>query len=292
VQGDKAARLKKELHSVSTVNKRLATAALPHDSMTATRSIDTHVQAEYGNQVPVIMPTVSTWDVHFALLGPTAKDLLLATTTAEALEYYEGTRRDWTIITSHHLKEVSTAWYSLHDSVGEIRLLANGEKVVSRTVILFPAWTDGIIGEIVWGQPEWAAKDTRPVTESELQVSDLHHRFVDSWERNDVAGQLELIEDETCTVLRVVEVDGDHRSRLLARSKEELGKALSAPEAGKVLNLERSNLVITPWYAFGGYRVELQLPDRRVEREMAILYPVGPNGRFVGQLGYGIEVTI
>jgi hypothetical protein len=278
---------------VSTLNKRLATVALPHDSMTATRAIDTHVQAEYGNQVPVIMPTVSTWDVHFALLGPGPQglDLTLATTTEEAREYYEGTRREWSIITSHHLKEVTTSWYSLHDSVGEIRMKANGERVVSRTIILFPAWTDGIIGEIVWGQPEWAARDARPVTEAELAVSDLHHRFVECWARGDVAGQLDLIEDQTCSVVRVVEVDGAHRSRLVARSKEELGKALRAPEAGKIIDLERNNLVITPWYAFGGYRLEVQLPDRRVERDIAVLYPVGSSGRFVGQLAYGIEVT-
>src|SRR5258708_4285779 len=259
--------------------------------MTATRSIALHVQAEYGNQVPVIMPTVSTWDVHFALLGPTAKDLLLATTTAEALEYYEGTRREWSIITSDHLKEVTAPWYSLHDSVGQIRMKASGEKVVSRTVILFPAWTDGIIGEIVWGQPAWAANDTRPVTEAELEVTDLHERFVSSWEKGDVEGRLDLIEDETCTVVRIVEVDGDHRSRVVARSKDALTKALRAPEAGKVVDLEVHNLVVTPWYAFGGYRLEVELPDRKVEREIAALYPIGPNGRFVGQLAYGIEVT-
>jgi len=262
--------------------------------MTATWSIDRHVQAEYGNEVPVIMPTVSTWDVHFALLGPGPKglDLLLATTTDEAREYYEGTRREWSIITSSHLKEVTTPWYSLHDSVGQIRMKSSGEKVVSRTAILFPAWTDGIIGEIVWGQPQWAVRDTRPVTEGELEVSVLHERFVDSWARGDVDGSLDLIEDETCTVVRIVEVDGPHRTRLVARSKDELAKALRSPEAGKVIELERDNLVVTPWYAFGAYRLEVALPDRRVEREIAALYPVGPNGRFVGQLAYGIEVTI
>lgn len=275
---------------MSTANKRSATAALPHDSMTATRSIATHVHAEYGNQVPVIMPTVSTWDVHFALLSPSL-DLQLATTTQEALEYYEGTRREWSIITSHHLKEVTTAWYSLHDSVGEIRLIANGEKVVSRTVILFPAWTDGIIGEIVWGQPDWAASDRRPVTEAELEVSALHEEFVKRWERGDADGQVALFEDPTCSVIRVVEVDGEHRFRTVARDKAELAAAFKAPEAGRVKKIEVNNQVMTPWYAFAGYRVELQLPDRTVEREIAALYPVGPNGRFVGQLSYGIEVA-
>lgn len=277
---------------MSTVKRRSPVAALPHDSMTATRSIARHVQAEYGNQVPVIMPTVSTWDVHFALLGPTPKDLLLATTTNEALEYYEGTRREWSIITSNHLKEVTTPWYSLHDSVGQIRMKASGEKVVSRTAILFPAWTDGIIGEIVWGQPAWSIRDTRPVTDAELEVAALHDRFISSWARGDVEGRIDLIEDETCTVVRIVEVDGEHRSRIVARSKDALAKALRAPEAGKVVELEVDNLVVTPWYAFGAYRLEVELPDRKVEREIAALYPIGPNARLVGQLAYGIEVTI
>jgi hypothetical protein len=278
---------------VSTLKRRPATAALPHDSMTATRSIATHVHAEYGNQVPVIMPTVSTWDVHFALLGggPKGLDLMLATDTNEAREYYEGTRRQYSIITSHHLKEVTTSWYSLHDSVGEIRMLASGEKVVSRTVILFPAWTDGIIGEIVWGQPTWAAADTRPATEAELEVSAQQERLMERWREGDVAGQVALFEDDTCSVIRVVEVDGSRRSIHVARDKAQLAAAFSAEDAGKVKELEIDNRVITPWYAFAGYRVELELAGRTVEREVAALYPVGPSGRFVGQLSYAIEVA-
>jgi hypothetical protein len=259
--------------------------------MTATRTIATHVQAEYGNQVPVIMPTVSTWDVHFALLSP-ALDLMLATNTKEAREYYEGTRREYSIITSHHLKEVTTSWYSLHDSVGEIRMLASGEKVVSRTLVLFPAWTDGIIGEIVWGQPEWAVADRRPNTEAALQVSALHEKLMESWVRGDADAQVALFEDQTCSVIRVVEVDGEHRTRTVARDKAQLAAAFSAPEAGRIKKIEVNNQVMTPWYAFAAYQVELELPDRRVEREIAALYPIGPNGRFVGQLSYGIEVAV
>jgi hypothetical protein len=279
---------------VSTVNRRAASAALPHDSMTATRMIDTHVQAEYRNQVPEIMPTVSTWDVHFALVGPGAKgfDLVLATTTDEALEYYEGTRREWSIITSHHLKEVSTSWYSLHDSVGEIRILATGAKHVSRTLVLFPAWTDGIIGEIVWPQPQWAVVDRRPVTEAELATTHLGPAMFACGPAADDSPRLELIEDDACTVTRVVEVDGDHRSRVVARDKRELEAHFRSPEAGRVIAIERNNLVVAPWYAFAGLRVELELPGRRVEREVAALFPIGPNGRFVGELSYAVEVTI
>jgi hypothetical protein len=251
------------------------------------------VQAEYGNQISEIMPTVSSWDQHFALLSPSPSgglDLVLAGDRPGVQEYYEGTRREWSIITSHHLKEVDSPWYSLHDSVGEIRMLDGGQVESGRVAVLFPAWPDGIIGEIVWPEAAWTPASTD--WKAELEIGRRLEAFEDRWRAGDVGAMLDLVEDDCCTVTRVAEIRGEHRLLTVARSKAELGAALSSPEAGRLVELERTNLVLSHFYAFAAYRMELELPDRRVEREIAALFPIGPNGRFIGQLSYGFEVRL
>ena len=281
---------------MSTVKTRSVEALLPHGQHTAGRRIAAHVATEYRNNVDEIMPTVSTFDVHFAMPAPnadgTAIDLMLATTTEEARTYYEGTRREWNIITSHHLRTVDAPWYSLHDSVGEIRMLDSGEVRIGRTAVLFPAWTDGIIGEITWPQPQWSIADARDVTDLELKHMRLHDAYLERWQAGDVDGVLGLFEEVVCSVVRVVELGGERRHRNVARSRAELGTQLTAPDAGKVVDFELTNLALSHWYVFAAYRYELELRDRRVERELASFYPVSAAGKLVGQLAYGFEVTL
>jgi hypothetical protein len=281
---------------MTTLGTRSVEAALPHGHHTAGRRIATHVAAEYVNDVDRIMPTVSTFDLHFAMPAPnadgTAIDLFMATTTDEVRTYYEGTRREWNIITSHHLRTVDAPWYSLHDSVGELRILATGNIQVGRTAVLFPAWTDGIIGEITWPQPRWSVEDRRNPTDVELTHMRLHDRYLDRWQAGDVDGVLDLFADVSCSVVRIVELGGERRIRDVARSKDDLRAQLSAPEAGRIIDLELTNLAMSHWYAFAAYRYQLQLPDRRVERELASFYPVSADGRLAGQLAYGFEVAL
>jgi hypothetical protein len=281
---------------MSTVKTRSVEALLPHGHHTTGRRIAAHVATEYRNDVAEIMPTVSTFDVHFAMPAPNADgsaiDLMLATTTDEARTYYEGTRREWNIITSHHLRTVDAPWYSLHDSVGEVKMLDTGDVRISRTAVLFPAWTDGIIGEITWPQPQWSVADTRNVTDRELEHMRLHDRYLERWQAGDVEGVLGLFEDVTCSVVRIVELDGAKRIRNVARSRADLRAQLASPEAGRIVDFELTNLALSHWYVFAAYRYELELPGGRVERELASFFPVSGEGRLVGQLAYGFEVAL
>lgn len=279
---------------MSTVSKPSVAAALPHDTHTATRRIAEHVATEYRNHVPEIMTTVSTWDVHFAMPapGPNGYELMLATNTEEARTYYEGTRREWTIITSHHLRTIDASWYSLHDSVGETRMLADGKIRIGRTAVLFPVWTDGIIGEIAWGQPQWSKDDTLNVTDRELANMKIHDAFLDAWTKGDVGATAALIEPVSCSVTRIASLDGGKGVRTVAKTRDEFRSQLSSPGAGNIVDLELTNLALSHWYAFAAYRMEVALPGGRVERELAAFYPVSEDDRFSGQLAYGFEVKL
>jgi len=91
-------------------------------------------------------------------------------------------------------------------------------------------------------------------------------------------------------VIRVAEVNGDRRSRAVAWSKRELRDAWGPPTAGRVVEFERLNRVTTNTYVFASYKTVLELTDRRVERETALILPLGPSRKFVGELSYSMEV--
>jgi hypothetical protein len=280
---------------MATVKTKSVEAALPHGHHTASWRVATHVASEFTNDVEQIMPTVSSFDRHFAMPAPAGDhiDLMLANTEADVRNYYISTRKEWNVLRSNHLRTLDAPWYSLHDSVGELHIIATNEDIVgARATVLFPVWTDGIIGEIVWPQPAWSKVDARSVTDVELENMRLHDRYLKRWRAGDVNGMVDLFEEVTCSVVRIVELGGDNRVLDVARTKDDLRRQFSAPEAGRMVAFELTNLALSHFYVFSAYRYEVELPDRRVERELASLWPVGESGRFVGQLAYGFEVRL
>ncbi len=97
---------------------------------------------------------------------------------------------------------------------------------------------------------------------------------------------LEQAGDEAFGVMRVAEVGGDRRERIVARSRAELRAAWTAAASARVTDLARTNRVVTQFYAFASYRVVLEQPGRRAERELALMLPVGRDGRFIGEFSY------
>jgi hypothetical protein len=274
------------------INRRSVVAELPHHRLTARHRVKEHGAAEHTNDVPTIMPTVSTWDQHFALLSAPPEgglELRLEQDRQGVQEFYEDRVRTWLLLASHGLKKVQAPWYSLHESVADIRLMPSGEVVRNRVAVLFPTWTDGIIGEIGW-EPQWAepASDWRQEADVARRLDDLDA----AWLAGDVDARLAQIQDDGKSVIRIAELGGNHRQRTVARTKAELAAAWSSAEAGRVIEMEQTNRVVSYFYAFAAYRMVVELPDRTVEREVACLYPVGSGGRFVGEFSYGFEVQL
>jgi len=252
-----------------------------------------HGLSERTNDLDAILPTVSAWDQHFALLGsgPDGKpDLRLALDPEAVRDFYVDRVNAWRLKTSYGQSDLLARWYKLVDTRGEYTSVATGETQINHVAVLFPTWTDGIIGEIMWTEPEWAPGhlDQDQYVEIGLRLDD-HDA---AWRAGDVDARLATVEDRTCSVIRVAEVDGDRRQLTVARSKPELGAAWSSPSAGRVTEFERLNRITTSSYVFASYRLVLELPDRKVEREVAALLPLGPNRKFVGELSYAFEVSL
>ena len=276
---------------MSMTERRSVDSHLPHDPLTGRDMAKAHGLAERSNDLGVIMPTVSAWDQHFAVLATTADgefDLRLAFDTDAVKRFYVDRLDSWSLITSYGENDVCSRWYKLTDTRGEMTILATGEVQRNRVAVLFPAWTDGIIGEITWTEPPWALQQLSK--EQRIEVSLQLDAFDAAWRTGDLDGRLATIEDKTCSVIRVAEVNGDRRSRAVAWSKRELRDAWGPPTAGRVVEFERLNRVTTNTYVFASYKTVLELTDRRVERETALILPLGPSRKFVGELSYSMEV--
>jgi hypothetical protein len=266
--------------------------ALPHGRQTARDRVREHGGSETTNDVATIMATISHWDQHFAVLTE-AQDgtlsLRLEVDRAGVKRFYEDRVRGELIEAAHGLKKVQTPWYSLNESIGDVYRMPAGQRGHSRVAVVFPAWTDGIIGEILW-EPQFT--EPEPDWRVEARIADRLDAFEAAWRTGDVEKMLEQTGDETFGVMRVAEVGGDRRGRTVARSRAELRAAWTASATARITDLALTNRVVTQFYAFASYRVVLEQTGRRVERELALMLPVGRDGRFIGEFSYALEVGL
>src|SRR5438067_8841461 len=92
---------------------------LPHAPLTAHHRSREHGLSERTNDVSQIVPTVTAWDQHFAMLAspsPGQFELDLAFDSDEVRQLYE---RRWgaeELLGSHPMKEVNALWYAVRDT--------------------------------------------------------------------------------------------------------------------------------------------------------------------------------
>ena len=278
------------------VEKHSIKSQLPHTPTTGLIKTRAHARSELSNDFGIILPTVSTWDSNFVVLTPMPDgDLEFGTwLSGEAVRaFYESSLSRQDTLEQYPVNEFNATWYQFAEAVGNLRWHSDGEIHQVHVAVLFPVWVDGIIGEICWKAPQWA---DRPFDIAQrVELSQRLDAFEEGWRSGDVDAMAATVADSTHSihsVIRTVEVNGDRRFRAVAHTKDELKSAWSAPEAGRVLELERIDQCITNWYVFASYRTLLDVAGRRVARETARVLPLGPDGKFIGELSYSMETEM
>jgi hypothetical protein len=279
-------------------NQRSVESELP-EGVSAIEKARAHARLELANDVPTILPTISKWDTNFAVLnlagadGPEFSQTVFEYESADwgVVPYYRWQESQIFRIRQDFLVRVPTRWYEFTEATADLTSRETGEPVPCHVAVLFPTWSDGIIGEIAFGIPEWGH---RPLDEAGYRaISQQFEAYNDAWRSGDLDARLATFEDKTLSAIRIVAIDSDRRHRAVPRSKDELRAAWAAPAEGRVLELELVNQVTTSWYVFGGYKARLELAGgQQVERETARLFGVGPNRRFVSELTYSLEITV
>jgi hypothetical protein len=267
--------------------------ALPHSADVARESARQHGKSELENKAEVVTPTMSQWDTHYiSLKSPRNGELSLETlfSVEEWTGHYAETFSRNQLTDIHDITEFSGRWFNLAEQATGVRSRATGELTHIHSVVVIPSWTDGALGELIWVKPEWAGASL--TVEQQVQLSCALGAYEVAWRSADFDARLAMVEDTTCSVIRVAEVNGERRRREIAWTKEELRTAWSDPEAGEVLELERLSVHMTSWYVFAAYRARLQLSDRTVERETTCIFPLGASLKYLGELSYSLEIEI
>ena len=262
----------------------------PRSGLTKARE---HARSERVNDHDIILATVSTWDSNFVVVTPMPDGDVefRAWLDVEAVHaFYDSALERQDTLEQYAVNELNAHWYQFAEAVGNLGWHSDGLVHQVHVAVLFPVWTDGIVGEICLKAPHWA---DRPFDISQrVDLSERLAAFDEGWRSGDLNAMAATVADSTHpvhSVIRIVEVNGDRRSRAIGHTKDELRAAWSAPEAGRVLELERLNQVITNWYVFAAYRTLLEVSGRRVARETARIFSLGSDGKFNGELSYSME---
>lgn len=264
---------------------------LPHTPTTAEDQLVQFSQRTLTNDLATIMAGYSPWDTSEVFLFTNPDGTLRLRMTASLPEaqqrwtdylgrarYPGGERRN---------SENVGRWFDLIDSQYFQIDTATGVESTTRAAFLFYAWPDGVIGQIYWPQPPWtpAFEVTRPRALLRALVA-----YENAWLAGDVDARLALIEDQTtCSVVRIASVNSNRRSRFTAMTKADLRAGWLSGACGRVIELERLYQVVSTFYVSAAYRLVVEVAGRRVVRETAVMFPLGPNGKFVGELSYSLE---
>jgi hypothetical protein len=264
----------------------------PGSGLTKARA---HAVSERSNDHETILATVSTWDSNFVVVTPMPDgDIEFgAWLDVDAVHaFYENALFRQDTLEQYPVNELNGTWHQFTEAVGNVGWHSDGLVHQVHVAVLFPVWTDGILGEICLKAPHWA---DRPFDIAQrVDLSERLDAFDAGWRSGDLDAMAATVADSTQpihSVIRIVEVNGDRRSRAIGHTKDELRSAWSAPEAGRVLELERVDRLITNWYAFASYRALLEVSGRRVARETARIFSLGSDGKFTGELSYSMETA-
>jgi hypothetical protein len=263
---------------------------LPHTETTAVDKVVAMSQATLTNDLNTIMSQYSRWDSNEVFLWANPDGTLTIITTTDLAEIEQ---RWVTYLSSTHYpggehrnSDKTGRWYDLLDGDYYQIDTTTGVKSSYRAAFLFVTWPDGVIGQMYWREPSWtpAFEVTMPQTLLNMLVA-----YENAWQSGDVEARLALVEDKTiCSAVRIAGLDG-RRSRFLATTKDELRAGWTSESYGKVIELERLYQVISTYYISAAYRLVLDVEGRRVVRETAALFPLGPKRKFMGELSYSFE---
>jgi hypothetical protein len=263
---------------------------LPHTATTSVDKVAELSQATLTNNLQTIMSAYSRWDTNEVILWANPDGTLTLKTTFNLAE-----------VEQHVASVLSTAqypggelrnsdlpgrWFDLLDSQYKSIDLASGVETTYRAAFLFITWPDGVIGQIYWREPSWTPAFN--VTMPETLIHKLT-AYEDAWRSGDVDARLAQIEDQTCSVVRIASVTGNRRSRFVARTKADLRAGWTSESAGRVIEFERLYRVISTFYISAGYKFVLDVGGKLVVRETAVIFPLGPNRKFIGELSYSLE---
>jgi hypothetical protein len=281
------------------------------------RMVAVHVAAEFANDIPLIIESISP-DCRYPMLHrgeDGGLTLQVITDLDGAREYYSQMRQGVDITGSRQIRRITTEWYVFNHSIATMRhtgmvggVAGTGREHYIQSTTLFPVTEDGILGEVPWNRHTWAeivqgvpereARPDDPIA-VELRNSDALDAYAAALRSGDAALLDGVITPDFRMATRnyFVPAAGPMTATETAEAAAEHLRAMH--RAVEVLDLVVINRVAAEWFVFGEYLWRLRSRDRSlvdVEGEFdlktAAIHPVDAAGRLVAELGYGTDLPL
>src|SRR5258708_20253279 len=146
-----------------------------------------HAVSERSNDHETILATVSTRDSNFVLVTPAPDgDVEFgAWLDVEAVHaFYDSALERQDTLEQYAVNELNAHWFQFAEAVGSVGWHSDGLVRQVHVAVLFPVWTDGILGEICLKAPDWAGRSF-DITQR-VDLSERLDAFDDGWRSGDL----------------------------------------------------------------------------------------------------------
>ena len=279
--------------------------------------VEKHVAAEETNDIEVLMGTIAK-EPRYAL-GSTLEESpsFSVTTTHDGVRDYYVHSREFVheIVRSLHLQQITTDWYVFYESTATTRQVQRtaggrqlGEETTGNSIAFFPAAPDGIIGEMPLSRyrQQDILQGTAPIRQlthhlpvKEQRNTQVHDSFLEAVQEANVSEVLRPLDDNCLWVGR--NYFGGGGPMVAAVGKAEVSKNLEAMfDAVDVLGITVLNRIVKDWYIFADLVLTLRSRGRNplfgpggteLQARTAAMHPMAEDGRIMGSMGYGTDVT-
>lgn len=273
--------------------------------LTALDTAESHISTEYQDDISITVATVSKLEPRYAMM-PTPGKIHVVTNSEGVLDYYRNSRAVFQPMGLRIKTQIATDWYMFLEGVATRRARDTGEEYTTNTVTLFPAASDGIVGEFLWerydGSPtDQAAMDYAaslqhlPGARAELPAKAvlalrIHDDMVQALRANDLDAFTRrfaddfLLADRSYVPAYGLMAQGEGRAAAVAYWRAFL-------DLYRIDDVSTVNRINADWFVFAELAIVVTPkaggPAQRIRT--ATFFPMRRDGRVMGQLGYGTE---
>jgi hypothetical protein len=242
---------------------------------------------------------LADWDATLATVHPEARYALALPGFSKVVNGHPGVAAHYHAMesvaipqASRIVAQVATDWYMFFENFPTRIDVASGEYRLRHTATLAPVAPPLLVGEMLW---ERAPESPPAEPDAAVRTLRLHERYLDALREGDGATLSALIDPDALWAERdyVSEAPAqpilDLHGQAAAVDHCRRWQAACAPERVSILNR-----LATSWYVFAE---ELWIvapavgggPRRQFRK--AVIYPVTPEGRIRGAIGWGTDLS-
>lgn len=264
------------------------------------RTAERHVDSEYIDDHDETLNSVSREPCYGMMSEPGV--VKVVNDSAGVAQFYEDARAAFLPGASRIVAQIATDWYVFLENVPTRLNAQTGVPRSLHTATLFPKAPDGIRGEFLWERSTGEAQNTKPLEGQSgalplggVRNLSIHEELLGKLCAGNLSGIVSMYDEKCICAVRDYVTDGRPRSMLKLQGEADVegayGRWLSEFTLERVSVLNR---LVTDWYVFAEELliVRRRGSDARLQYRKASIYPITPDGKIQGEIGFGTDIAL